>query len=106
MASFAGYKKIIYDANCIIYLCFRTEERGKSGNWVVIDSPPFTELARHLTEYLRTHNKIICTLKLVFDEIQVRTLADAVNKRISDQDIRDALGLYQADPEAAGRERP
>jgi len=97
MASFTGYKKVIYDANCIIYLCFKTEEQGKSGNLVVIDSPPFTELTCRLTEYLKTYNKIICTLKLVFDEIASLNLAEAVKERTSDQDIRDALGLSRGE---------
>ena len=97
MASFTGYKKVIYDANCIIYLCFKTEEQGKSGNWVVIDSPPFTETTRRLTEYLRTHNKIICTLKLVFDETMSLNLAEAVKERTSEQNLRNALGLSRGE---------
>ncbi len=97
MVSFSGYKFVIYDANCIIYYCFRTEHASRKGPLVVIDSPPFTDITRNLTQYLIKKNIKIRTILVIFSELTEDVLSSAIKVRISDEQLRKDLGLARGE---------
>lgn len=90
---FSTYKSVIYDANCIIYYCFKTELNSKSGTLVVIDSPPYTDITRNLTQYLINRKIKIRTILGVFNEANEDVLSMVIRQRITDEHLRRELGL-------------
>lgn len=93
MISFSGYKSVIYDANCIIYYCFKTEQLSRKGTLVIIDSPPYTDITRNLTQYLIDIKIKVRTVLVVFEEITEEVLSRTIKQRISDEYLRRELGL-------------
>src|SRR3989338_7074079 len=85
---FSTYKSVIYDANCIIYYCFKTELNSKNGTLVVIDSPPYTDIIRNLTQYLINRKIKIRTILGVFNEANEEVLSMVIRQRITDEHLR------------------
>jgi hypothetical protein len=97
MISFSGYNSVIYDANCIIYYCFKTELLSRKGTLIVIDSPPFTDIIRNLTQFLINRKIRIRTVLVVFNEITTELLSLVVKQRINDGHLRKELGLARGE---------
>lgn len=97
MIPFSNYSSVIYDANCIIYYCFKTEERAKNGSLVIIDEPPFTDITKKLTQYLIKKNIKICTILYIFEEVTKEKLSEVIKKRITDDKLRRELGLLRGE---------
>lgn len=97
MISFSVYNSVIYDANCIIYYSFRTELHSRKGSLIVIDSPPFTDIIRNLTQFLTTRKIRIRTILVVFNEITTELLSLVVKQRINDGHLRKELGLARGE---------
>src|SRR3989338_5414994 len=82
---FKEYNYIIYDTNCIISYAFRTEITIKrTGEKLIIEETPFTQIAKDLTNYISTHSKKVVALKISFEETAYNRLAGIVNKKFSD----------------------
>jgi len=75
------YTAVIYDANCIIYYCFKSGI-GPKNRPIVIDSRPFTDKIREITKVLRERQKNVLTLQLIFDEITQTLLAKVVDEKL------------------------
>ncbi|OGL40358.1 MAG: hypothetical protein A2042_05520 [Candidatus Schekmanbacteria bacterium GWA2_38_11] len=97
MISFSEYEFVIYDANCIIYYCFKTTLLSRLGTSVVIDSPRYTDITRDLTEYLIAKKIKIRTILAVFEEGNKDTLSMAIKQRITDENLRRELGLARGE---------
>lgn len=93
MISFSKYNSVIYDANCIIYYCFKNELSSRKGTLVVVDSSPFTDITRNLTQYLIKRNIKIRTMLIVFEEITKEVLSLTIKDRINNIHLRRELGL-------------
>jgi hypothetical protein len=94
---FSDYNSVIYDANCIIYYCLRTELPSRKGTLIVIDSPPFTDITRNLTQYLIKRNIKIRTILIVFEEITKEVISLVIKQRINDGHLRKDLGLARGE---------
>lgn len=90
---------IIYDSNCVIYQCFKTVEEGINGQEVVIDEPPFTDIVKQITEYIKECDKKIYVFDLAWKcEIENKDgLTNLVNKRLLDDELRMSLGLRRGE---------
>lgn len=97
MISFSDYNSVIYDANCIIYYCFRTELHSRKGTSIVIDSPPFTNIIRNITQFLINRKIRIRTILVVFNEITTELLSLVIKQRINDGHLRKDLGLARGE---------
>ena len=72
----------IYDANCIVYYCFRIEDRDVEEARVVILGPE-TRKARDITSQLIRNAKTICTLIAAWTEV-ANVLSKALQSLIDD----------------------
>jgi len=97
MISFSGYNSVIYDANCIIYYCFKTELLSRKGTLIVIDSPPFTDIIQNVTQFLTNRKIRIRTILIVFNEITTELLSLVIKQRINDGHLRKDLGLARGE---------
>lgn len=93
MTSLSTHTAVIYDAQLIIYRCFKSEVKARDGTKVVIDSPLFTDLTRNLTEFLIEKHKKIKTIRVIFEEADKKLISCVVIERLNDKNLRLQLGL-------------
>ena len=96
MPAILAYTTLIYDAQLIVYYCFKSEH-FQNGTPVVIDSPPYTDLTRNLTQFFLQKGKTIKTIGVIFDEINKTRTAKIVKERLNDADLRTKLGLKRGE---------
>ena len=85
-------RRVIYDANSIIYYCFMHEEkiRGKTVTFRVMG---LTHKIRSLTEQFLADGVEIETISGVMDEIFVKGIAKIVDEFCDDYHTKDLIGL-------------
>jgi len=92
MKGLAHFKTVIYDTNCVVYQCFKSTVKGRLGN-VEIDSKPFTDIVKKITQYISDNNKMIYILKIAVDEVNKKKMIVIVRDRLHNPEIRSAFGL-------------
>ncbi len=85
-------KKVIYDANVIIYYCFLHEERIK-GKTVTIRAIESTNKIQRLTEQFLIKGVEIETISCVIDEIFDKGIAKIVDEYCDDPRTKDLIGI-------------
>jgi predicted nucleic acid-binding protein len=85
-------KKVIYDANSIIYYCFMHEEKIK-GKRVVIRVMGLTNRIQSLTEQFLTEGFEIETISGVMKEIFDKGIAKIVDEFCDDYQTKSLIGL-------------
>jgi len=92
------YSSTVYDTNCVIAICFPIYLQHSDGTTVIVDEGDAAQLARDLTDFLRTNGKSILTLRAAYDEVDAELLATIVNRRVSDPGLRAEVGLRRDEP--------
>lgn len=72
----------VYDANCIVYYCFKIETQDVNGTRVVVLGPE-TQKARDITSQLVRYAKTLCTLIAAWTEV-ANVLAKALQSLIDE----------------------
>jgi hypothetical protein len=88
------YAAVIYDANCIVYFCFRIRENDSRGHPVVL-SGPNTERARVITARLQFNNKRVTTIRAAFDEANRVLATQALQSLIDEGYVQSQLRIPQ-----------
>jgi len=94
MDRLAGFAVIIFDANCIIYHCFRVDLKVDAT--VVSVTSRFTPHTRQITEKLIANNQKVTTTQAAFDEVR-DCVFNAVEERMSDREVEAQLGYAQGE---------
>jgi hypothetical protein len=90
-----SYQAVLYDANIIIYYCFYSPVRLTADVECVVDAGAMTDTVRRISERLRKEERMIRTIRIIMDEITDTVLADAVKRRVSEEEVRQELGLVR-----------
>lgn len=99
MQALLRYEHVIYDANCIVYYCFKIEEKDIDGNTVPILGPE-TEKARRITRSLMRNKKSVLTLKIAWQEAREILPGKALESLIQEGYIQRHLRTSGAIPPA------
>jgi hypothetical protein len=86
------YPSVIYDANCIIYLCFKFNDTDALGRPIVLRGP-HTDKATRITNVLVYNKKYVTTTRKAWEEADKIVAVQALQKLIDEGYVQQRLQL-------------
>ena len=92
MQELLRYPGVIYDANCIVYFCFKIRDNDTLGHPVTVVGP-HTYRARTITDRLVNNKKNVTTLRRAFEEAEKVLSGQALQSLINEGYIQEKLRI-------------